>query len=500
MRCGMRRTGPWTRSAGRRLAAAVATTLVAACGSSTEPTPRPHVDFLRVTGSGPPARSVGAPVTTMISIAFDRPVRIETVVLSRTVHVFGRTSGTMTASRMFWLGNEVVQFVPDRPFAAGEVVTMYLSREVRGADGSTPWPAGWSAQFVTEAQPAPATFTEVGRLDARPPAGTPSRAYGGVAADLDHEGDADLAIVNEDTADLVVFLNRGGLVPTGARYPLGRRASPSEAADFDRDGHTDLAVANIADGTVSILLGRGDGTFGPTQTVAVGPTPRGIAVLDADGDADADVAVTSFGADDVVVLVNDGGRFRVAARVDSGARGEWALGSADMDEDGVLDLVVGAQTAQQVVVLRNEGNLSFAPRRAHATGGGPWMLVTGDLDRDRHDDVATVNGRSGTAAILRGDGSGGFSSSSVHAIDPFGLASDLGDLDGDGDLDWLTSSYSGDWRLFENRGGAMVVGREIAPRRAASCALLFDADGDGDLDLALIDEEADEVVVMRNGG
>jgi hypothetical protein len=128
------------------------------------------------------------------------------------------------------------------------------------------------------------------------------------------------------------------------------------------------------------------------------------------------------------------------------------------------------------------------------------MLVTGDVNGDGHDDVAVVNGTSNTAAVLRGDGRGSFGPVAVQAVDPFALASDLGDLDGDGDLDWLTSSYSGDWRLFENRGGSLVMAQELAPREAASCALRFDADGDGDVDLALIDEEADEVIVMRNGG
>ena len=488
------RVGKWFRW---RVAFAL---LAVGCGSGVSD-PSPSV-LLRVVGLDPAPRAVAAAADAAIAIRFDRPLRRDSIVLDRTLHVFARESGTLRGPIALSADGRTVTLTPERPLRAGESVTVMLSRDVRSEDGAALGPSGWSAQFRTRARPAPATFTEAQRLSTRPPAGTPSRAYGGVASDLDHDGAPDLAIVNEDTADLVVFLNRGpaGFASGGGRYPLGRRASPSEAADFDRDGHTDIAVVNIADGTVSILLGRGDGTFGSAQVVAVGATPRGIAVLDVDGDADADIATANFGADDIAVLVNDGGRFRLAVRIDSGARGEWALAAADMDEDGVLDLVVGAQQDQRVVTLRSAGNLSFAPVGIQEAGGGPWMLVTGDLDADGHEDVATVNGRSNTAAVLRGDGRGGLGPPAVHSIDPFGLASDLGDLDGDGDLDWVTSSYSGDWRFFENRGGILVVARELAPRSASSCALLFDADGDGDLDMALIDEEADEVIVVHNGG
>jgi len=474
-------------------------TVLAGCGGDSGTAPAG--DAMRVQRMTPAARSVSAgpgPVTLL----FDRPVRRDSVVVGRSLHVFARASGNVRGSVAFADDDRALVFTPARPFAAGEMVTVLVSRDVRGADGVRLGPGGFSAQFWTRAAAAPATFTEIERHSTRPSPAIPSRAYGGQATDLDGDGDADLAIVNEDSFDLVVFLNRGGgtFAPTGERFALGRRASPSEAGDFDRDGMTDIAVANINDGTVTVLLGRGDGGFRSPQVVAVGATPRGIAALDVDGDADFDLATTSFGEDDVAILVNDGGTFRVASRIDSGLRGEWAIAAADMDEDGLLDLVVGSRTADEVAVLRNQGNGSFIPLGRGAAGGGPWMLVTGDLDRDGHDDVAVVNGTSDTAAVLRGDGRGGFGPAAVQAVDPFALASDLGDLDGDGDLDWLTSSYSGDWRLFENREGVLVMAQELAPREAASCALLFDADGDGDVDLALIDEEADEVIVMRNGG
>jgi hypothetical protein len=129
------------------------------------------------------------------------------------------------------------------------------------------------------------------------------------------------------------------------------------------------------------------------------------------------------------------------------------------------------------------------------------MLNVGDVNGDGHDDVATANSGSNNGAILLGDGAGNLALPMLTPISSFPLATDLGDLDGDGDLDWATSSYGGDWTLFRNDGeGSFSFYRTFQPTIAASCALMLDFDNDGDLDLALIDEEADEVMLAQNNG
>jgi hypothetical protein len=125
-----------------------------------------------------------------------------------------------------------------------------------------------------------------------------------------------------------------------------------------------------------------------------------------------------------------------------------------------------------------------------------------DLDGDRHGDVMSANGPSGNGAVLLGNGDGTLGAPAPEQTGGLVLATDFGDLDGDGDLDWLISNYSNDsWDVFTNDGdGVFTFLRTFDAAEAGSCALAIDVDNDLDLDLALFDEEADEIQFKRNDG
>jgi len=461
---------------------------------------------LAVSTVQPPRHSLNALASGSISVTFDTAVDPASI-NADSFWAFGKWSGTVWGTYSFSNGNQTVTLDPDADLFFGEQVMVILSHDIQTPGGTNLRSAGYSWQFWTAAAPATRNFTFLDSMTTRTFPNQGSRAYGGIATDLNNDGWADITVVNEDTADLRVFMNLADgtgnygpfLQPT---FPINTQASPSEPGDFNHDGFADICVANISTASVSILLGNGDGTFGPQQEITVGSQPRGIAVLDADGDGDMDIVNTNQGSSNVSILLNNGsGVFGPPTFFEGGGVGEWALAAADMTDDGILDLIVGARGSQTIIVNEGSGHATFTPLVPQSAGGSVWMLVFGDVNGDGTEDVATANSSQSNGAILLGDGAGGLGPPVTRPTDPFPLATDLGDLDGDGDLDWLTSSFNGNWFVFTNDGsGTFTFDQEFLAPDAASCAVLVDIDNDADLDLVLIDELEDVVILQLNGG
>src|SRR5262249_46406525 len=105
-------------------------------------------------------------------------------------------------------GDKTVTLTPSTPFAAGEVVLVNLSHDIVAADTSPLRSAGYAFQFRIQTLPGGLLFQQIDQMSNRTNPGTQTRIYGAMAADLNHDGYADLTTVNEVSADLRVFLNK----------------------------------------------------------------------------------------------------------------------------------------------------------------------------------------------------------------------------------------------------------------------------------------------------
>lgn len=479
--------------------------LLCACrADDTCETDQPDAQALTLLETQPALHAIDADAAGPYTLRFDRPVDRSSID-DESVRFFGRWTGVIDGAFSFSDDNCEVSFAPEKRSSAGDWTWLNASHDVSAADGTALRDAGYASTFWTRAAPADMEFTEVVRHSTRTTPDEGTRAYGGVATDLDEDGFLDLTIVNEDTQDLRIFMNPGDgslQFPTFAEptTPLGGKGSPSESADFDHDGHADLAVANVWGNSISILFGRGDGTFHEQMETPVGSRPRGIVVLDVDGDGDMDIINTNALDSNLSMMLNLGDRkFSAPGTFDAGGDEEWGLATADFDGDGIGDLIVGAHESQEILVHRGNGDGTFSPHTRQDAAGEVWQVVVGDLNGDGLLDVTAALGNTGGGSILLNDGDGGLRPPDYYQADGLTLATDVADLDGDGDLDWVISTSAQVWIVYENDGtGVFQVKQTVAATTAGSCAIAFDADNDADLDLALVDEVADEVLIMRN--
>jgi len=111
---------------------------------------------------------------------------------------------------------------------------------------------------------------------------------------------------NYDGQSVSILINRGdGTFAPEVRYATGWNLGVA-VADLDHDGDNDIAVANFKENTITILKNDGNGAFTRSANFAVGRQPRSIQAAILEGDGDVDLAVALAGTSEVIQLANDG--------------------------------------------------------------------------------------------------------------------------------------------------------------------------------------------------
>ena len=454
-----------------------------------------------------PARQrIDAGAHTPIEVHFDQLID-STSVTPITFRVFGRWSGPATGT--FKVAASTVSFTPSEPFFPGEWITVSLSKGIQNTSAEN-MVKGYAWNFWIETANGTLTLTYDTRITCRTGVETWVQPYGAYAGDLNNDGWSDLTIPSEQTDDARVLLSNSGTFSTATMVKEtlvdGATPSPNEGADFDNDGEIDMVIGNTGGTKASIVFGDGTGDFPTARKISktCGNTIRGVGVGDFNGDGwDDFVTANRFGNNLSIVLNNGNGTFATAVAKEAGATDEYTIAIADANNDGQQDIFCGTfGTPAYMIVLLGDGNGGFTAQTPVLQGGRPWQTVVGDFNKDGNVDVASCNSNTNNIGVLFGNGSGGFTGAvTLIACDTFPLAIDTGDIDGDGDLELVTSNYTAHtWNIFQNTAGVFGNKKILAASSAGSCVVLHDRDNDGDLDLTGIDEIDDWIYFYANTG
>ena len=273
-----------------------------------------------------------------------------------------------------------------------------------------------------------------------------------------------------------------------------------------------LAKAKVMRFTAAVA-GTGRGIFSGTTNYSI-PVSNGntdyLAMGDVDGDGDLDMLTANDNPNGTVSV-----RFNNGTGTFSGSQNVAVDGFprvvklADVDGDGDLDFLAvndrsstaNSAYGSSVSVRFNNGAGVFSGTQNVETGDFSYGLDIGDLDGDGDLDFATANYASTDVRVRLNNGTGTFSAGvtiSLPGIYPQTVA--MGDVDGDGDLDMLTSGGSGTVSVLLNSGNATFNAGTSASAYADYNLTLGDVDGDNDLDLVAAAQNSNNVQIRLNNG
>ncbi len=322
-------------------------------------------------------------------------------------------------------------------------------------------------------------------------------------ADLDHDGDVDVAVAGQNRGASVLWNDGNGAFPIAAEYLTGAGTWHLALGDIDRDEDVDLVVVDRSTSTLILFENSGHGRFLSPAMLPTAPGPSFVAIADLDGDGDDDLAVTSS-ASTLAVHRNAGdGTFGPSEPAgDSG--GTESLAIADLDGDGDLD--VAASRTDEVIVLVNDGDGTFAPE-VTITLLNARFVTSGDLDRDGDVDLVVTKFWNDTISVLMNDGGAQFGAPTTYAAKKWPTWTALGDLDSDGDLDMATgypeltaSNYSIWIEVRLNAGdGSFAPPIVLSSSLNPSAVAIADVDGDGKSDIVAASFSQHLISVHANG-
>ena len=287
-------------------------------------------------------------------------------------------------------------------------------------------------------------------------------------------------------------------------------AKSVKIADLDGDGDLDIIGVSEADDALSWY--ENDGAANPTFTAADIATnidgAMDVFLADMDNDGDLDIVTASNNDDKIACFVNNGAADPSFSHVSisTGADGAQSVYVADMDNDGDLDIVSASMNDNTIAWYENDGAATpqFSAADIATSASQATSLVVADLDGDGDMDI--ISSSQGDDAIAWYENNG--------AADPSWTAADIAtsadeasqvigaDIDNDGDFDIISTSHYDDAVSYYINNGASDPSWSASDITTTfdmpTSVWAGDLDGDGDMDLAVASMNDDKVSWLEN--
>ena len=329
-------------------------------------------------------------------------------------------------------------------------------------------------------------------------------------ADIDGDGDMDIAACATDSwnSSVAWWENTAGDGKSWTKRtiisPFGGTTSLL-AADIDGDGDTDVAATAYNDDDLAWFENQGGGLSWQTHTLDADlNAANSVEAGDLDGDGDTDILATAAVEKRIVWWENQGASWSEHTFYQFGTGYANCVQMVDMDGDGDMDVAAG-------LFYYLGGSLAWFENTADGwtrhdvdqyRTNIPSIYVT-DIDGDGDMDIAGTDDRKHEVALWENTGTDW--SEYVIATDYTSPRSvHVEDVDGDGRKDILAVAYGPDdlswWKNPGSLGGEWSKNLVTENFGDTRYVLEADIDKDGDPDLVSVGYQCDDIGWFENDG